>query len=437
MKPARTRSCQIVKDPTTDLILRLTERPYRLAVYALFLLAAVWFTARIVVLPAGRLTHGFGAYYSASRLLVTGTYSERVYDGDYFRALVRADTEGQAADVWLNPPTTTFLLLPLAPLPIRLARALWTGLNVLLLFGGLALLIRTFAPGAPLAIWLLIFIVAMLFRPVVANFVLGQAYILVFLLLVISVVGLHRHRDVAGGLSLGLALALKLVGWPLALLLLWLRKWRYLAIFVGTVALVLLVSLPLLGSGSWPAFADTLDKTLASPFICVPAYQTTRSWLCHLLAPEVSWMEVGSLTLPWFAPLILLAAGAVTLALSLPLADRQPVAGAAALIVWGLLFAPLGEEYHQVVVLIPIVWLLLAWWSGYPHSRASLAALAIALFLYTVPFPINHPRLQQGWLALAAYPRLYAAWLVWLALILLPGRRFLPTWAQKQKAAGS
>ena len=165
---------------------------------------------------------------------------------------------------------------------------------------------------------------------------------------------------------------------------------------------------------------------LTSPAVCVPAYQTTRSLLCHLLTPEVSWLEVGAPSLPWFAPMILLAAGAVTLALSLPLANREPVAGAAALIVWGVLFAPLGEEYHQVVVLIPIVWLILAWWTGYPRSRASLIALTIALLLYSIPFPVNDPRFQQGWPALVAYPRLYAAWFVWLALMFLPGRRFLP-----------
>ena len=229
----------------TDLIARLREHPARVAVYALFLVATVWFTARVVAPQAGRLTHGFGAYYSASRLLATGSYTERVYDHEYFQALVRADSEGEAADIWLNPPTTTFLLLPLAGLPIRVTRAVWTGLNVFLLFGGLAMLIRTFAPGAPLAVWLLVFTIAMLFRPVIANFVFGQAYILVFLLLVIAVVGLYRHRDVAGGLSLGLALGLKMVGWPLALLLLMLRRWRYLAVFAGTVALLVLVSLPL------------------------------------------------------------------------------------------------------------------------------------------------------------------------------------------------
>ncbi|HCB50257.1 MAG TPA: hypothetical protein DEP47_12235 [Chloroflexi bacterium] len=142
-----------------------------------------------------------------------------------------------------------------------------------------------------------------------------------------------------------------------------------------------------------------------------------------MLAPEVLWQEAATLALPWYAAAILVAAGGVTLVLTLALTDRQPMAAAGGLIAWGVLFAPLGEEYHQVVLLIPIVWLILTWWSGQPLSRATLIVLGVALILYTVPFPINHPRLQQGWLALLAYPRLYGSWLVWLALILLARRR--------------
>ena len=411
-----------MREPGSNLIVRLSEHPYRMAMVVVFILATVWFAARIVGPSAGSLTHGFGAYYSASRLLVTGTYSERVYEPDYFRAVVRSDSEGEVEDIWPNPPPTTFMFVPLADLDIRVARVVWTAINVFLLFGGLSLLIWNFAPRAPLATWLLIFTLAMVFRPVIANFIFGQAYILVSALLVLAVMGIDRRWDLAGGVSLGLALALKLVGWPLGLLLLWQRRWRYLAAYGTTVALLVLASIPLLGVASWQGFITFLPKMTGSPLICVTAYQTTRSWLCHLLAPEVLWQEAATLALPWYAAAILVAAGGVTLVLTLALADRQPMAAAGGLIAWGVLFAPLGEEYHQVVLLIPIVWLILTWWSGQPLSRATLIVLGVALLLYTVPFPINHPRLQQGWLALLAYPRLYAAWLVWLALVLARGR---------------
>ncbi len=412
-----------MREPAPNLIGRLSEHPYRIAMVVVFILVTVWFAARIVGPSAGRLTHGYGAYYSASRLLVTGTYSERVYDPDYFRGVVRTDSEGEVEDIWPNPPPTTFMFVPVAGLDIQVARVVWTAINVFLLFGGLSLLIWNFAPRAPLAIWLLIFTLAMVFRPVIANFIFGQAYILAFALLVLAVIGIHRRWDVIGGASLGLALSLKLVGWPLGFLLIWQRRWRYLAVYAASVALLVLASIPLLGAVSWQGFITFLPKMTGSPLICVTAYQTTRSWLCHLLAPEVLWQEAATLALPWYAAAILVAAGGVTLVITMALADRQPMAAAGGLIAWGMLFAPLGEEYHQVVLLIPIVWLILTWWSGQPLSRATLFVLGLALILYTVPFPINHPRLQQGWLALLAYPRLYAAWLVWLALILSARRR--------------
>jgi hypothetical protein len=408
----------MLREPAPNLLLRLTERPFNLAVYAVFLIAAIWFMVRIVVPSGARLTHGFGAYYSASRLLYSGDYSERVYERDFFQALVLSDSFGEAEDIWSNSPANTLMLLPLAGLPIRTARELWTAVNVVLLICALSLLVWTLAPRAPLVLWLLIFTVALLFRPVISNFVFGQAYVLMFLLLVVAVIGIRRQGNVIGGLSLGLALSLKLVGWPLTFLLIWLRRWRYLAVYALTVILIALASLPIFGLTSWRGFIASLLEMTSSPLICVTAYQTTRSWLCHVLAPDILWQTAETLALPWFAMMLLIVAGAVALVLSLALASRERMAAAAALIAWGVLFAPLGEEYHQVVMLVPIIWLIVSWWSGYPIARVSLIFLMIALILYMVPFPINHPKLQQGWLALLAYPRLYAAWLVWLSVTL-------------------
>lgn len=358
--------------------------------------------------------------------MLTGEYSERVYDPDYFADQVRSDSSGEFGDIWLNPPPTNFLFLPFAGLPIRSVRALWTGLNVFILFAAVLMMVKSFAPRAPLALWLLIFSLALLFRPVISNFIFGQAYILILLLLVMAVIGIQRQRDVLGGFSLGLAFSLKLVGWPLAFLLIWLRRWRYFAAFALTLILGILATLPIFGLASWREFLSFLSKTTNSPLICVTAYQTTRSWLCHVLAPDVLWQSAVFLDLPGFAPILLIVGGVGVLILSLALASREPMAAAGALIVWGILFAPLGEEYHQVVVLVPIVWLITAWWSGHPLSWPILILLATAVFLYILPFPINHPRLQQGWLALLAYPRLYAAWMVWLALIFSTSWRYSP-----------
>jgi hypothetical protein len=240
-----------------------------------------------------------------------------------------------------------------------------------------------------------------------------------FLLLAISVVAIERRWPALGGVSLGAAVALKMIGWPLAILLFWLRRWRYLVILVATLAILALISLPLTGLASWLSFSDYLPQMLDSPLVCVTAYQTMRSWLCHLLLPQVMWQEVESQLLPWSAQVILSTTGFLMLFLSLFLARRQPTAAATALVVWGVIFAPLGEEYHQTVVLIPVIWLILLWWQGELSSRITLLPLGLALLLYFVPFPMNQPQLQQGWLAMLAYPRLYAAWLVWLAVMII------------------
>jgi hypothetical protein len=170
----------------------------------------------------------------------------------------------------------------------------------------------------------------------------------------------------------------------------------------------------------WREYPGFLARFSGSPLVCVPAYQTMRSWMCHLARPAVLWQAEAELALPAAAVILFLLAAAAALGVSLIVARRRPAVGFLAALTWGVIFAPLGEQHHHAVVLVPIVvWLLRRPGSGRP-GRPALAGMALALALYLVPFPVNHPALQSGWPALLAYPRLLAAWLVWLELVLWP-----------------
>src|SRR5213080_4049587 len=119
--------------------------PARLLAVALLLLFIWW-----VALPAAtRPTHGFSAYYTAARLVLEGQDPARFYDDDWFREqTVRLGFAG-AEDIYnVNPPTAALLLLPLAGLTPQVARAVWTGLNLLFLGLALAGLLRLTRGGA-------------------------------------------------------------------------------------------------------------------------------------------------------------------------------------------------------------------------------------------------------------------------------------------------
>jgi len=387
----------------------------RSAAVGLFLAALAWFGLG-VALPASRdLTVGFSAYYSASCLLTHGTISPEIYDPSHFRPVVEELTHGRASDIFnANPPTTSLLFVPLVWLPIEQARMLWTLLSILLLLCGLAVMLRRFAPQAGVVTWLMVFTLGLLFRPVVANVQYGQAYILLFLLLALSAVAFDEGRDAAGGVALASGLMLKTAGWAIVPFLIWQRRWFFLASTLAVSAVTWIAAMPFLSLDMWRAYLRLLPEVTRSPLVCVTAYQTTRSLLCHVFEPTVVWTTVPTLDPPMVARIAFLTLALTTLAGLLLLAARNATAAFVGIATWGVLFAPLGETHHHVVVLVPLTWLLV---QNDNRGWFRRGALMAATVLYLLPWPIHHPQLQVGWLAVFAYPRVFAAWLVLVLLL--------------------
>lgn len=380
-------------------------------IYVLTTVIAFWFVIQILYPASQSLTHGFGAYYSAARLLRTGQFSAQVYDPAYFRPMVRADSHQQADDIYhANPPTTSLMLWPLSFLSIESARLIWTLANAALLFGGLILLLFTFSPRPTLPVMALLASLGMLFQPAQENIRLGQAYLLIFALLSIAVVAWSKlaKSDPLGGAALALALVLKTAGWALLPILIWQRQWRRLLWAVGITGVILVMTLPLFPPPLWQRYGQLLYETGNSAANCAAAYQTTRSLLCRLFVSDPVWSQTPLINLPWLAAILLISLSLLTLGFILAFAGRDEIQALVAALAWGVIFAPLGEQYHHTVMLIPLSWLILQWDR---LNRFSRGCLITALCLYILPLPGQN----EGW-TLLAYPRLYGAWLTLAAL---------------------
>jgi hypothetical protein len=382
-----------------------------IALYLVTGLIAFWFVTQTLYPASQTLTHGFGAYYSAARLLQTGQFSAQVYDPAYFRPIVRADSHQQADDIYhANPPTTSLMLWPLSFLSIENARLVWTLLNAVLLFGGLVLLLFTFSLRPTLPVLALLASLGMLFQPALENIKLGQAYLLIFGLLSLAVATGSKlvKSEPLGGAALALALVLKTAGWALLPVLIWQRRWRRLFWTVGGAGVILVMTLPLFPPPLWQRYGQLLHEAGSSAATCAAAYQTTRSLLCRLFVSDPVWSQTPLVNLPWLAPILLISLALLTLGFNLAFAHRDETLALVAVLAWGVIFAPLGEQYHHTVMLIPLSWLILHWDRLNPFSRGCLIS---AIFLYILPLPGQN----EGW-TLLAYPRLYGAWLTLAAL---------------------
>ena len=413
----------------------------RLSSAALIILVAI-FLAGVVWSAAQKSTHGFAAYYTASRLLVEEGLDARIYDDAWFRAQTEAATNGAASDIFnANPPTMALLALRVAGLRHETARVVGTWLNAIGLGGALVLIAYTLRlrSGA-----LLVGVALGLFgAPTIAQFRLGQAYVVVLLLYILVWLGLRSGRDWLVGMGLAFAIVLKLAGTPLWLFVLVLGRWRALAWAAGISLAVVALSMPWISLDAWRAFFfEALPRAAQSPTVASTAYQSLPGFWAQLLrgdpvfnpAPIVDWPFGAAL----FTALDVLAIVGVTLLF----ARRLPIdIGFAAAAVASVAIVPFAEQHQYVVMILPMMIALAAFLHVIPRRETSRnpqfvagtrdsegtkfprndviwkGLLVLALALIALPLPYQSPQLATGWLALLAYPRLYGALLLWGLLV--------------------
>jgi hypothetical protein len=370
---------------------------------------------------ATSVTHGFVAYYAAARLLIDGALGPSAYDDAWFGAYLQQLTGTAVRDIFTpNPPTMALMAWPIARFDHGVARAAWLFGSVTLFAAAVFALARERARDGPVPIAALL--LAMLAPAVFTNIRIGQGYLIVFALMAAAVLWIPRQPatakaialQVAGGAALGLALGLKLSGTALMLILAAARRWRpIVAALVIAIALALAVT-PFVDVAMWWQYPDVVAAFVQRPSGSVTAYQTTLSLFRRLCVADPEWNPSPAAScdrIAFVIPYLLIAAAAlITVVLAYRSHDTR--AGMAAGVVLSVLALPAAAEVHFVLLGVPLLILAL--------GPIELAALA---FLTIVPLELTVERFTAGWSVLLAYPRLYAAWLLWAVCV----RRLITT----------
>ena len=249
---------------------------------------AVYFAA--VIVPAARHpnTDGFAAYYTASRVLLSQPRDvPRLYDDAWFQSRIDQFGFEGVRDIYnIQPPTMTLLMVPVAWMPMPLARAVWITLAAACWIGACALLYR--------------FVCRRVLEPRLARRVrrgydglpagarelqAGQCYALLLLLLVTHFCLLTSRRPWArwaAGAPLGFMLAIKVAGawlWPLLLLS---RRWATVAVAASACAAVSLGASLIFGWTAWQPYLRDLPRLAHDPMRDTSGYQTVTSLFGHL-----------------------------------------------------------------------------------------------------------------------------------------------------------
>jgi hypothetical protein len=354
------------------------------------------------------------AYYVAAQTIRAGERGERLYDDDWFASRVMEASHRAVTDRYLaNPPTLAVAWLPFAYLPVEASRRLWIALDVLYLAVALWLIAVELdwsrRPWAILALSALVTVAV----PTREQIALGQMYACLLLIHVIGWRAYIHRRNAFAGAALGVAMTLKLSGWPIGLLMLVRRRWSAVGWAVATAAIGALASLPWVGFDAWRAFlSEVVPRTLHSAAATLTAYQDTTGFWQHLFRYDAELNPHPLFHAPALAALLTVSsvAGAC---IALLTCTRTASVGFAAAVALTELLSPAAEQYHYVIMVLPLAVLWHeAWRSNFwPLGCAALAATLL------IACPIDYKSAHPVWAIFHNYPRLLGGWLAFAALL--------------------
>jgi hypothetical protein len=297
----------------------------------------------------------------------------------------------------------SLMALPLVRLDPQSARAVWLFASLLGFVAAIGSLVRIRARQTR-DLTIPTILLMMLAPAVFTNLRIGQGYLLVFVLFTAATVMLLRHRDGLAGVFLGLLLALKTSAVPLAALLVARRRWRVLGAAAITAVVLAAAVTPFIDPSMWIAYPSAVQAYVARPASSVTAYQTTLGLFRHLCVADPQWNPSPAANCAPIAFIIPTVINSGAILVTMILAARAPrlepaFAAAAALSVVAL---PAAAEPHYALMAIPLAFL-----------RLSLIETVAVGALLIVPLEWTAERFVSGWASLLAYPRLYAAWLLW------------------------
>jgi hypothetical protein len=223
------------------------------AVLALILLVS-FFARRFPGMQKGT---DFADFYAAARLVAAGHGPELYHPSLQDAYLTRY--AGRVGTYYIHPPYETLLYLPFSLFSLSTAYALWCSWNAVLLI----VLLRQLSSHLPgLWSWQILLALALLFVPLLLNFLQGQDSVILLFLLVSCFVVWRQKRDFLAGGLLALGLFKFHLVIPAAIALSFRSSRRFLGGLGSMLATLLAVSLGICGWRGlleYPAFLGRLD----------------------------------------------------------------------------------------------------------------------------------------------------------------------------------
>jgi hypothetical protein len=305
----------------------------------------------------------FPNYYTAARLIRHGEPLRLLYDWTWFQRQIHyAGIDRQLGGYVPHTPATMLPFVPLTWLPPQSAKRAWLVLELLFLAAAVVSLSRLSGLS-----WLEVLVLALLAHAALEdNFLIGQYYIFILLLLTCAIGLLLRDREASGGALMGVIFALKLYTAPFLLLFAVRRQWRAFLSFVGAVAAIGVLTVAISGwRGVWYFMTTVmlrgLDGSVNDPYN--PGWTSMTALLRHVLLSEAELNPHPLIQAPaafFFlrAFYTLSVVGIALLVLSRRRSYQKPAHALAWFTIVLFVLSPNAASHHYILLLVPVALLL-------------------------------------------------------------------------------
>ncbi|MEK9139026.1 MAG: glycosyltransferase family 87 protein [Bacteroidota bacterium] len=351
---------------------------------------------------------------TAARIVSEGKDVTRLYDDAWFQEQIHAYGMTQQGKFSPFPPVTALAFLPLSHLDPLTALQVTAVVNILLLAAAIAILSSLLSLSLPeTTVFVLLSGIGL-----VNCLRFGQLYIALSLFIIFGYFFYVKKQPVLAGICFGLLVPIKYYPFMFILYFAFRREWRLVVSAVGTMSLVILLGVVVLGPEIHSGYlSSVLGSHLSSHFTqqdpFSPTFQSFDSLLRRLLVfdpvlnprPLVAANDVFPL-LKIIIFIAILAVSGTALLWAHRANDGDAVRFSIGVLgIAGLLLAPGTATYHYVLLWLP-VGLVMAVMVERQKTVVAYTFLAMYSAIGFIPYSITKKLDAQGVLTLLAYPRL-------------------------------
>ncbi len=389
----------------------------------IFLFALILFQFWFGIKPGWESPHSdFPNYYTSSRMIIDNVSLASAYDDGWFQEKITSYGFRERGKFSPFPPPTALTMLPVAWLEPMQAKQVVTTINMLLLIL-IAFLFRKISGFNFIDCMLVILLTGI---GLANNFLLGQFYLCLLLLVTFGYMMYLKKQDMITGLLWGTGMAVKYVPFVFIPVMIIEKRWKSLAAMIVMFILLNVIAMLYFGTEVYKGFADKVlirhvNGDLSSQSSFAFAFQSWNSFLrnCFVFDPVENPDPLIRSGFLFELSRILVYSGYIFTAVITMVRVRMHTS---LLIAFSLLFLlavlPASATYHYILLSLPFL-LIIHWLKTYCKSYSLQLLTGMYAGIGFVPFMINEFFEGYQFPLILAFHRLWLITLFYIASVIV------------------